>query len=397
MGKHAPLPPSSARRWINCPGSVRMCASLPDSDSVHSREGTFAHDIAARVLEQDLDLATELLGETDGEFTLDKDMAGYVQGYVNAVRRCVLLTDGELLIEQRVDLAPEVWGTADAVIFSEGRLDIFDLKYGAGIFVEVEGNEQLRIYALGALNTHPDLVARYSVTEVGLHIVQPRRLDSEGEAHRECTVLVEDLDTWCLNTVQPAIKEAHGEGAALRSGDWCGFCKRKATCSKLHEEALAAARDVFPTGDATDVVAPPSPDTFSVEDLSRILANAEIVETWLAAVRAHCHQQAERGVTIPGFKLVEKIGNRRWQKSVDVAAKLTSAGIDPHAAPKLVSPAEAERRLGGKKAAKEFIAQFTERPVTGSHLVPAAKAVGHEVVTLDDVFTDLDNAQESDA
>ena len=51
MAKHAKLGPSSASRWLNCPGSVALCATVPEEpSSEYADEGTFAHDIAERAI-----------------------------------------------------------------------------------------------------------------------------------------------------------------------------------------------------------------------------------------------------------------------------------------------------------------------------------------------------------
>ena len=44
---HAELPPSSAERWKNCPGSVTLSKQFPqDTTSAYAEEGTQAHAVA---------------------------------------------------------------------------------------------------------------------------------------------------------------------------------------------------------------------------------------------------------------------------------------------------------------------------------------------------------------
>lgn len=50
MGKkekkaHALLSASSAKKWIHCPPSAMLEASLPDENSAYAEEGTLAHSI----------------------------------------------------------------------------------------------------------------------------------------------------------------------------------------------------------------------------------------------------------------------------------------------------------------------------------------------------------------
>ncbi len=50
MVAHALLSPSSAERWMQCPGSVALSYGAPDSSSEYADEGTAAHELAAMCL-----------------------------------------------------------------------------------------------------------------------------------------------------------------------------------------------------------------------------------------------------------------------------------------------------------------------------------------------------------
>ena len=47
---HAILSPSAAARWLNCPASVAMTASMPEETSTYALEGSIAHAVAESVL-----------------------------------------------------------------------------------------------------------------------------------------------------------------------------------------------------------------------------------------------------------------------------------------------------------------------------------------------------------
>ncbi|EDC5746108.1 DUF2800 domain-containing protein, partial [Salmonella enterica subsp. enterica serovar Sandiego] len=101
-------------------------------------------------------------------------MVEAVGRYVDTV--WALAQGNELLVEQRVDFShivgvEESFGTADGVIIAGNELQIHDLKYGKGVRVDAEQNEQLQLYALGALEQFSML---YDFETVRLFIHQPR-------------------------------------------------------------------------------------------------------------------------------------------------------------------------------------------------------------------------------
>lgn len=73
MSAHAKLSPSSAERWMNCPGSVVLSEGMPDKTTQFAEEGTMAHAVAEAML----------LGNP---YQADKDMETYCKLYVDHVR-----------------------------------------------------------------------------------------------------------------------------------------------------------------------------------------------------------------------------------------------------------------------------------------------------------------------
>jgi hypothetical protein len=47
---HSPYGPSSAARWIACPGSVQAQEGIPDTESPYAAEGHAAHALAEKAL-----------------------------------------------------------------------------------------------------------------------------------------------------------------------------------------------------------------------------------------------------------------------------------------------------------------------------------------------------------
>src|SRR5690606_6882742 len=92
----------------------------------------------------------------------------------------------------------EAGGTGDFVAWFEQdrRLEIVDFKNGRGV-VDVEGNPQLRTYALGAMLHHTAL----AVDTVTVTIVQPRAAHKDGRIRSE-TFHVADLIAWTADLLK---------------------------------------------------------------------------------------------------------------------------------------------------------------------------------------------------
>ena len=379
MSEHAILSPSSAHRWINCPGSIRLCKGVEETSSEYADLGTFAHKIAAECLSKNVDPHTYVGKEDETKrFVCDMSMADYIKDYLVIVHGIFLFAKpygGKISVEKKIKINDDCWGTIDCTIVQKNHIDILDFKYGSGLFVEATNNPQLKMYALGALKT----TIAHNMKTVILHIVQPR-LERSGNIHRQEKLTIADLLNWKTDVLDPAIKQTKRKNAKLATGDHCQFCPAKHICPKLREVAKATAKEVFATKKVPNV------EELDTNQIAEILEVAPLVETWLSSVRSHAYQLMNSGKTVPGFKLVHKQSNRKWIDD-KLSEDVLSMYIDPLAPAKILTPAQAEKKLA--KDFKFVVSDLAIKPDAGTTLVPSSdKREEVPILLPSDVFSE---------
>ena len=314
MADHARLSPSAAHRWIACPPSIRLEeASGPRSSSIYADEGTAAHEVAAAIL-------------NGRPFEADEEMLEHVKNYVDFVRLSKRPHDS-IFIEQRVECSsPELFGTADCVIVGQDDLHLVDLKYGKGVRVEAEGNEQLMLYALACIDTF----MLEDVRSVTMTIVQPR-LDHISTA----VVGIGELNAF-RRTAQAAADLIAAGGGDYNPGEkQCRFCAGKANCPALAEKVYEDVVGLFEDLDEVN-------ENLKLRTDAQIAGNfsdVPLIEMWCEAVRAEAYKRAEKGSD--EFKLIAgKKGARKWKNETEVEGLLPP---DLAYDKTLISPTTAEK------------------------------------------------------
>ena len=348
MARHAQLGPSSAARWMTCPGSVRLCASVPDSTSDYAAEGTAAHELAEAIL-RGADGAALVGKQASNGVEWTAEMLEDVTHYTTLVQSLAALPQAALFVEQTLPIdawTGEVYedgapasGTADAVILLPGELIVVDLKYGRGVEVEASDNPQLMLYALAAS-------ARFDFSHgpferVRLVIVQPRV-----RGVSEHTLPFEELLAFGDKVVAAAQAARNPDAPLVPSEKACRFCRAKAVCPALREQVLTDMSVVAFTPDDLAGIEPEMPTAHTdAEWLAAALKAAPLVETWLKAVRAEAERRLLAGEEVPGYKLVQgRAGPRKWADPEAVEQLLASWRLrkDEMYKMEVISPTAAE-------------------------------------------------------
>lgn len=352
---HALLSASSSARWLACPPSAVAAAAYPNQDTVFTREGTLAHEVAETVVGGVNHARFGALLETEG---VTAEMLDCAEAYRDYIQELIKDDSAMVMLERRVDFSPWVpggFGTADCIIIQGTRMDVVDFKYGQGVSVSAVENPQMKLYGLGALNDYGFI---YDVQTVGLHIFQPRMNNTS-----EYELSASDLLAWGNAQVQPiAALAAKGEGT-MEAGEHCRFCPHAGSCPGL---AKSCAMIVETANGPVDI---PSLAPWQVAD---ILAAEAKVTAWLKAVKDRALSSMLNGEEIPGYKVVAGRSSRSWADDLEVAALLEGAGYarTEFTKTEVLSPYNMERALGKKKVAEILSGQILT--VAGSPTVAPA-------------------------
>lgn len=368
---HAILPPSSAKRWINCTPSALLAEEAGSKSSVYAEEGTLAHEIAEYALTQYLEGLYDPI--TDEELPVNDehiknplfsiDMANYIREYCNFVigeEYEINKADGEskMFLERKVDIAdyaPDSFGSVDVTLESHHMIHIIDLKYGAGVKVSADRNEQMMMYALGALKA----AESQNITNIRMTIAQVR-LD-----HYDTFEMSKDeLLDWAEKVLKPAAKAAiQGKGKQV-IGSWCGFCPVKAQCRAQRDAILA------------DFDEKPEPLLLSDEEVTDLIGKIDTYKSWIESVNKYVYDRAIQGHKWEGYKLVAGRSSRVITDEAKVRQELLDEFLEDEVLNiKLKGIGDLEKLLGKKVFSARFGDVVQSRPGAPKLVPESAKGV----------------------
>jgi hypothetical protein len=382
MTAHAKLSASGSEKWMTCTPSARMEEQFEDEGSEFAREGTFAHAVFEQQMLTYLGRTIETLPEELLHFD-SWALAGYVD---EAAQYCIKrieearerCKDPVIYVERKLDFSrwvTEGFGTGDLVIITDDLVEVMDLKYGKGIYVDAKGNSQMRLYGLGAFNELADL---YDIKRVRMTVLQPRLNNYSSEE-----LPIADLLKWADDAVVPAAKLAWAGEGVFVPGPHCtsSFCKARYTCPARAAQALAVAKQEF-------APVPPAVDFLTMDRIAELLPCADLVIDWFTDLKTYALKQAEKGTTVPGYKLVEGRSNRKYSDQEAVAQALRAAGVpDEIAYERSLLGITAMTDALGKKKFADVLGALVTKPEGKPTLVPEGDkrpAIASRATALDD-------------
>lgn len=342
--KHYRLSPSKAKQHLACPASAYAPTTDTFVENEYTRRGTEKHSLLERWV-------------LYGEEPEDEDDREVLQEAYDELRQKVEQSD-EFLVEHTLQsqINPDHGGTPDYAFMlgayaseTEGVVEIHDLKAGTGVPVMAEGNPQLMSYA-------SLLAERWGGAERFRLVIWQPWLNSGCDDY---WVTREEVLEWRRSYYERMSPE---NADVFCEGDHCRWCNYRSSCphlQKIAEDEAGAALE------ALDETATPNIG----ELIPRWLSLVEKKPAIMAAIQAAEKQlldAAERGANIPGYELVAKLGNRKWNvPDAVLQSEFAKAGVPLSSVTKteFLSPRKVES-LGHE----DLVNQFSTRPVTGKKL-----------------------------
>lgn len=416
---HAGAGPSGAERWMACTASLGASRAFLETLTTNQREefakagtaarqGTTAHAIGeseARLMlgqitsdEHNNTILDLSLSPEDGE-EYDEEMAEYITEYSDLVKQ-YHQSGHEILIEERVEAAVElttvtngerdihyIKGSADFIALptkKEPVLTVGDLKYGKGKEVDADENPQAKIYALGVIgmlaDQGVDIFDPKVIDYIDIIIIQPRL-----GGIKSWRTSVDDLLEWRDDVLSPALTEAL---AGLRSGAkfvpgevQCQWCPARGGCSALAEARMEAAVDLFDVIVESEFEGKEFPETGTLtnERLGQLYAQIEGLSKIRDDLKAEMQRRLHRGMSVPGFQLVNYTPRSQWKEGALEALNpeshdesvLPTEVIDRLWKKSLLSPTQAIKVLGqGNEGVAEVLEDLIDRPAKRPVVAP---------------------------
>lgn len=398
MTEHAKkYPPSAAGRWMTCTASPLLIEELIRDKRIPPRSksggaalnGTAMHSGAQFVLGDDArDAKRDLPGFKCKEtgIVLSKDHANIVDPYVRLVREKRDRDGGLLIVEKRVHLSDDCFGTVDAGIVSAKRLRVWDLKTGKGKAVFAKNNFQIGIYGAGLLRELEDL---YDFNTIELGISQPSLDHTDRVIHSR-----ESLTEIGQQVVEMIAQIEKGDVDFAPDEDTCHWCPAAPFCPAIKREKIDVAMSDFNEvvtreEREIEIVAAQSYDSSQDLDWGKRLEIVSILKVWCKEVEDTAKRLMLNG-QIPEddsmndkFKIVTgREGNRVFKSPADNVGELArrfDLAVDqvfepptpksPSAIEKVIAESPAGKKLK-KREITEIVNEMTDREPGSPTIVP---------------------------
>ena len=364
--KHSRLAPSKASVWTVCTAAPVLeeenADRIVEKSSKYADEGTKAHEVADCLMK----------GQKVPHWAT-REMIDHGNGYK---RFCQSLHPSGLAISVNVELSVPLFyliednGHVDYCVWnSETRiLHVVDYKYGAGVTVLAERNKQMSIYARSVIeHRFPDLPGD---AKVHLHIYQPRSRKEEGQG---------PVSTWGTTwdhlrlftekeiavPAQLILERADHLLKFRPSDETCRWCPCAPFCGARNEYLVTGVSVVKQLVEKAPIQ-PTKPENLTDSQLVQIIEHSGELKKWLEQVEEYVWNRNRAGRPVPGTKLVEGRGTRKWsdEEQVLIYAQQLKVRALVDVVPELLSPFALEEKMkeaGVKKKDRDKVLALADR------------------------------------
>ena len=334
MAAHAPLPPSSASEWTECPLSVRMHQYYGGETSEDAEAGQQAHAEGAECV-------------LSGKISSNPDVAVYVN-HIRNLAPTLTYWGVETTLPPLPHLQ-SVWGTCDFWGYdsSTRTVHLIDYKHGHGYVDEWE-NLQLRIYAM-LWQAH----AKLPIDMYALTIVQPRYY----QAAAVRTYRTNDINQpWIESRARFALENPE----VAHAGKHCRNCPGDKYC-KTNAEYIARYMDLAEIGGTVDL-----DDEKLGKEILELQTAVKLMESRLTSLQEAAISKIKSGRNVANLALQHGAGRRNWSISQrEVVALGKAYGVDL-SKPDVRTPKQAE----DAGVPPEIVKLFCESTPGEAKLVP---------------------------
>ncbi len=329
---------SGASRYINCPGSVVLKEKAPPSESSEfARVGTILHFVIEQILlaeagSKDADPLSwvgEVIStdEMDPETCAPYDVEITEEHITTKIMPALEWFDKHLdpdqfWCEQRVEFDGALkgaFGTGDVLYhnanFEEGEEEneagCVDWKFGDGVLVQAEDNDQGRFYLAAAIKKH---WFGKDFNRFHFYIVQP--VAGRDSLYSHTVFTRDELQIFEQRLMAAHIKVQAGN-TDLETGKWCKFCPAEVICPAWRDRAAEALADV-PRETLKPGTKKQSQDpefkhiTYDHGLLRESYLIATLMSSWVDAVKKLVKKEFDEGRPVEGLKKVVYRKGKEW-------------------------------------------------------------------------------------
>jgi hypothetical protein len=354
---HSAVGGSTAKRVLNCTASVNHCAKYPNESNAFADMGTALHEAIDFIFQGKTKQDTDVIGLTFHKHLITEELFDEAIAPALAMWDVLEAEIGPIdyYNEKRVTFPgiDGAYGTVDIVGRGKDRSIVWDWKFGRGVAVTAEENEQLMYYAYAA--AHSEHTSRFFDRDTPIEVFICQPLVGNGEPFTRWTTSLAQLDVFAME-LKRAVEVSQTPEASFKIGSWCKFCNGKVGCPEFTGQVQILGR--MPREELAD-------------EIARWMPYADLMLEWGQAVKEAAHKLLEDGASIPGYKLVAKRAVRSWTSEDKVREFLANSGVKPEEMieTKIISPAVAEKVLK-KLGVKEIPNGLVDKSSSGTTLAP---------------------------